>query len=199
MAVAGVHSYQNSLSATETKWFAVLTRVKAEKLVCSQLSEKGIKNYVPLQKVTRIYSRKRRTVLLPLIYRYVFVNITKSDYVRVLETPHVEMFLKFKQDIIAIPDHEIEWLQRITGENMDFNLESRPYRAGDEVKVVYGNLTGLKGKLIKSLGKNELLVELDHIGIGLRIQIDPAHLELLAANKYQITDDTITKSKLSLI
>ena len=151
---------------------------------------------MPLQKVTRIYSRKRRTVLLPLIYRYVFVNITKSDYVRVLETPHVEMFLKFKQDIIAIPDHEIEWLQRITGENMDFNLESRPYRAGDEVKVVYGNLTGLKGKLIKSLGKNELLVELDHIGIGLRIQIDPAHLELLAANKYQITDDTITKSKL---
>ena len=109
------------------------------------------------------------------------------------------MFLKFKQDIIAIPDHEIEWLQRITGENMDFNLESRPYRAGDEVKVVYGNLTGLKGKLIKSLGKNELLVELDHIGIGLRIQIDPAHLELLAANKYQITDDTITKSKFSLI
>ena len=111
MAAAAVHSYQNSLSATEAKWFAILTRVKAEKRVASLLNEKGIKNYVPLQKVTRIYSRKRRTVLLPLIYRYVFVNITKQDYVRVLETPHVEMFLKFKQDIISIPDHEIEWLQ----------------------------------------------------------------------------------------
>jgi transcriptional antiterminator RfaH len=199
MAGSGVHSFQHSLSATEPKWFAILTRVKAEKLVCSQLSEKGIKNYVPLQKITRIYSRKRRTVLLPLIYRYVFVNITKSDYVRVLETPHVEMFLKFKQDIIAIPDHEIEWLQRITGENVDFNIENRPYSAGDEVRVVYGNLTGLKGKLIKSLGKNELLVELDHIGIGLRIQIDPAHLELLAANKYSIAETNAQKPKFSLI
>lgn len=199
MAAAGVHSYQNSLSATEAKWFAVLTRVKAEKRVASLLNEKGIKNYVPLQKVTRIYSRKRRTVLLPLIYRYVFVNITKQDYVRVLETPHVEMFLKFKQDIISIPDHEIEWLQRITGESIDFNIENKPFSAGDEVRVVYGNLTGLKGKLIKSMGKNELLVELDHIGIGLRIQIDPAHLELLAANKYSITDEANNKSKFSLI
>lgn len=199
MVASGVHSLQNSLSATEAKWFAVLTRVKAEKLVAGLLTEKRIKNYVPLQKVTRIYSRKRRTVLLPLIYRYVFVNITKQDYVRVLETPHVEMFLKFKQDIISIPNHEIEWLQRITGEHIDFNIEHRPFSTGDEVRVVYGNLTGLKGKLIKSLGKNELLVELDHIGIGLRIQIDPAHLELLAANKYTITDDSIKKSKFSLI
>lgn len=178
MAMAAVlNSYQNSLSTTDYKWFAVLTRVKAEKLVAAFLSEKKIQAYVPLQKVARIYGRKRRVVTLPLIYRYVFVKIIKSDYIPVLETPHVEGFLKFKQDLIAIPDYEIEWLQKITGENVAFNVESRPYSVGDEVVVVSGNLTGIRGKLIKSLGKNELLIELNHIGIGLRMSIDPAHIQ----------------------
>ncbi|MEP7267455.1 MAG: UpxY family transcription antiterminator [Saprospiraceae bacterium] len=171
--------YQNSLSENTARWFAVLTKVKSEKFVGKQLSEKSISNYVPLQKVTRIYGRKRRTVLLPLIYRYIFVHITRQEYIRVLETLYVEGFVKFNQNLVAIPDHEIDWLQRITGENIEFNLEGKPFALGDEVQVVYGNLTGLKGKLIKSLSKNELLIELDHIGIGLRIQIDPAHLQLV--------------------
>lgn len=171
--------YQNDLSADTAKWFAVLTRVKAEKAVCQTLTNQGITNYIPLQKVTRIYTRKRRTVMVPLIYRYIFVRIVKAEYVRVLETLHVEGFVKFNKQIISIPDHEIEWLQRVTGEVNDYSLENRPFAPGEPVEVVYGNLTGLKGKLIKSLGKSELLIELDHIGFGLRIQIDPTHVRRL--------------------
>ena len=114
--------------------------------------------------------------MVPLIYRYIFVHIKKQDYVRVLEKPNVEGFVHFNRHLISIPDSEIEWLQRVTGEINDIVLENRPYTPGEAVEVVMGNLTGLKGKLIKSLGKNELLIELDHIGFGLRIQVDPAHL-----------------------
>lgn len=172
-------TYQNDLSAPTAKWFAVLTRVKAEKAVCQSLTTQRIANYIPLQKVTRIYTRKRRTVMIPLIYRYIFVHIVKDEYVKVLETQYVESFVKFNKQIISIPDHEIEWLQRVTGEVNDYTLENRPYAPGEPVEVVYGNLTGLKGKLIKTLGKSELLIELDHIGFGLRIQIDPLHVRRL--------------------
>lgn len=172
-------AYQNDLSANTSKWFAVLTKVKAEKSVCQNLSTQGIANYIPLQKVTRIYTRKRRTTMVPLIYRYIFVHILKDEYVKVLETPNVEAFVKFNKQIISIPDHEIEWLHRVTGEVNDITLENRPYSPGELVEVVYGNLTGIKGKLIKSLGKSEILIELDHIGFGLRIQIDPSHVRRL--------------------
>lgn len=178
MATASL-SYQNDLSRDTAKWFAVLTRVKSEKAVCQTLTTRGIANYIPLHKVIRIYTRKRRTTMLPLIYRYIFVRILKDEYVRVLETPNVENFVKFNKQIISIPDHEIEWLQRVTGEVNDITLENKPYSPGESVEVVYGNLTGLKGKLIKSLGKSELLIELDHIGFGLRIQIDPLHVRRL--------------------
>jgi len=172
-------SYQNDLSPTIGKWFAVLTKVKAEKAVCQTLVASGIQCYVPLQKITRIYTRKKRISLVPLIYRYIFVHIKKQDYVHVLEKPNIEGFVHFNRHLISIPDSEIEWLQRVTGEINDIVLENRPYTPGEAVEVVMGNLTGLKGKLIKSLGKNELLIELDHIGFGLRIQVDPAHLRSL--------------------
>lgn len=170
---------QNDLSPDSAKWFAVLTRVKAEKAVSQALSQAGIKNYVPLQKVVRVYTRKKRTQMLPLIYRYVFVNISKAEYVPVLETQHVEGFVRFNKNLISIPDQEIEWLQRVTGEINEICLENRPFSPGESVEVVMGNLTGLRGKLVRSLGKNELLIELDRIGFGLRIQIDPAHLRSL--------------------
>jgi transcriptional antiterminator RfaH len=169
--------YPPGLSADQALWFAILTRVKAEKKVAGLLAEKKINAYVPLQKKVRLYSRKRKTVLLPLIYRYVFVQIKAIDYVNVLETPHVEGFVRFDKNLVPIPEREIEWLQRVTGEQMDFTLETRSLTVGDQVKVIYGNLTGLQGKLVKTLGKNELLIELDHIGIGLRIQIDPSYLQ----------------------
>ncbi len=170
---------QNDLSPDSAKWFAVLTRVKAEKAVSQTLSRAGIKNYLPLQKVVRFYTRKKRTQMLPLIYRYVFVNISKAEYVPVLETQHVEGFVRFNKNLISIPDQEIEWLQRVTGEINEICLENRPFSPGEPVEVVMGNLTGLRGKLVRSLGKNELLIELDRIGFGLRIQIDPAHLRSL--------------------
>lgn len=172
-------AYQNDLSPTTSKWFAVLTKVKAEKSVCQSLIAEGIHGYVPLQKVIRVYSRKKRTSMIPLIYRYIFVHIKKQEYVRVLEQPNVEGFVRFDKHLISIPDTEIDWLQRVTGECDEISLENHPYSPGEPVEVVMGNLTGLKGKLIKSLGKNELLIELDQIGYGLRIQVDPAHLRSL--------------------
>ncbi|MDZ4709360.1 MAG: UpxY family transcription antiterminator [Saprospiraceae bacterium] len=172
-------AYQNDLSPTTGKWFAVLTKVKAEKMVCQSLVAAGIQCYVPLQKVIRVYARKKRTSMIPLIYRYIFVHIKKQSYVQVLEKPNIEGFVRFNKDLISIPDAEIDWLQRVTGESNNIALENRPYSPGEPVEVVMGNLTGLKGKLIKSLGKNELLIELDHIGFGLRIQVDPAHLRSL--------------------
>ncbi len=192
------HTYQNDLSATESKWFAVLTRVKAEKMVACLLADRKISVYLPLQKITKVYTRKKRTSLIPLMYRYVFVHITQPQYVQVLETPHVEGFIRFNKNLLSIPDFEIEWLQRVTGEQADIALEHRPFSAGDKVRVVYGNLTGLVGKLIKSLGKNELLVELEHIGIGLRIQIDPSHLELMTPGKYKDSEST-SKSRYSFV
>ena len=100
------------LHTSEPRWFAVYTKYKREKLVSKYLVDKGIVSYLPLQKVTRMYTRKIKKVELPLINCYIFVCITREQYVRVLETPDVVHFVKIAKDLISIPEKEIDILRK---------------------------------------------------------------------------------------
>lgn len=167
---------ENHLDSQEAKWFAVYTKYKREKLVNQRLNEKGIQTYLPLQQFTRRYTRKVKKVELPLISCYIFTKITKQEYVPVLETPDVVHFVRFSSNLIAIPEEEIQILQRVVGENIEIELEPHAYQEGDEVEIIGGNLTGLKGKLVRKENKHRFFVELEKMGYTLQMEVP---LELL--------------------
>ncbi|HRI60637.1 MAG TPA: transcription termination/antitermination NusG family protein, partial [Saprospiraceae bacterium] len=123
---------ENHLDQSEPRWFAVYTKYKREKLVQKRLQEQGINAYLPIQRLTRRYERKVKTVEMPLISCYVFTRITKKQYVPVLNTPDVLQFVKFSQNLIAIPEREIQLLQRIAGEGMDMEVEQNAFHPGEE-------------------------------------------------------------------
>jgi len=171
---------ENHLHHDESRWFAVYTAYKREKLVHKMLTFKGIECYLPLQKVTRKYARKVRVQELPLINCYVFVKIVKKEYVPVLETEHVLKFTKIAQNLLSIPEREIETLKRVVGEK-DVELEAVPreWSEGDKVEIITGNLIGLQGKLVSVEGKTKIVVDLDTLGYSLRMNIDASFLRRL--------------------
>lgn len=170
---------ENHLHETEPRWFAVYTNYKREKLVQKMLSQKRIECYLPIQKVTRRYVRKVRTLELPLISCYVFVKIVRSEYVPILETDHVVKFTKIAQNLLSIPESEMEIMKQVVGEGIEVTIEPRGIETGDEVEIVSGNLTGLKGKLISVEGKNQMVIELEQMGYSLRMKIEPSLLRKL--------------------
>lgn len=171
----------NHLHESEPRWFAVHTRSKSEKLVQRQLTKKGIHAYVPVQRLMRRYTRSSRMVEKPLINCYVFVQIVKQQYVPVLETENVSGFIRFNKDLVAIPESEINLLRRITLEDgLDIEAVPGVLSEGDPVEINAGNLTGLKGRIIKKEGKQRFQVELEQLGYSLLITIgadflSPAH------------------------
>ncbi len=158
---------------SEARWFAVYTKYKREKQVCKQLKSKGIECYLPLQEHTRHYTRKVVKVELPLISCYLFVKITKSEYVPTLEVPDVVKFVRFSRNLIAIPEEEINLIRRVVGEMTDIEVEPSSFQIGDLVEIIGGNLTGLQGKLLDQPGKNNFLLELNSLGYQMRMQVDP--------------------------
>lgn len=162
---------ENHLDLHEEKWFAVYTKYKREKIVHKMLNSKGIINYLPIQHVTRKYSKKVRKLDLPLISCYIFVKITQKEYVSVLETENVVNFVRFSKNLISIPDHEIEMMKRIVGEGLPIEAAPTAFCQGDEVEIIGGNLTGLKGKLIEQQGNHQMIVELDNIGYSLKLNV----------------------------
>jgi transcription antitermination factor NusG len=163
----------NQLSNEEAKWFAIYTKFKCEKYVANHLAKKNIEAYLPLIRKTRRYQRKVKHYDVPLIHCYVFVRIKKSDYIRTLETEYVMKFLRQGNDLIAIPEEEIDKLKRVSGDvDESFETESVEYQFGETVEVVSGHLTGMKGKIVSKAGKKSFAVELETIGYHLLINID---------------------------
>lgn len=166
----------HSIPAGEKRWFAVQTRFKSEKMAQRQLARKGVQAYLPLMRYTRRYTRKIRHTEIPLISCYVFVKINADDYIRVLETEHVLDFVRFAGQLAPIPEQEIDLMRRIMGENWEVTAERTTFQVGDQVEIAAGNLTGLRGLLVETTDKQQVLIELERLGYTLRISIDPALL-----------------------
>jgi transcription antitermination factor NusG len=166
------------IDENEPRWFAVYTRYKREKMVNKRLQEQNIETYLPLQKVTRHYTRKTKHLELPLISCYIFTKITKPHYVTVLEDPDVVTFVKTGKDLIAIPEEQMEILRRIVGEGQEVAVETEEYRVGDQVEVIGGQLTGIAGLLVDKEGEKFFIVDLDFIDTRLRMKIDPKYLRV---------------------
>lgn len=164
---------ENHLHESEKKWFAVYTLYKREKLVHKFLQKKGIESYLPINRVVRKWERKVKNVELPLINCYVFVNITKSQYVKVLETENVLNFVNFSRNLVSIPENEINILKRITGEVGNIELIEEKLGEGDKVEIIGGELTGIKGRLVDINSTKSFVVDLGSLGYYLRIEINP--------------------------
>jgi transcription antitermination factor NusG len=183
--MGGYHNYESHLCEHEARWFAVCTKYKREKLVHKRLEDRGIESYLPLQKFIRRSTRKIRKVELPLISRYIFTRIIKKEYIPVLDTPDVTGFVHFSNNLIAIPEQEINLLKRIVGEGFEMEAAPNDFVQGDEVEVIAGKLSGLRGVLLGKENKHNFLVELRHIGYALRIQIDPELLRAVGHYEHQ--------------
>ena len=173
------HIMINHLEKDEKKWFAIYTKYKCEKYVIDKLNKKDIHAYIPLVSKTKRYTRKTKHYKVPLINCYAFVKINKDEYIKVLETEYVLGFIKQRKNLISIPEIEINLLKRIVGELETIEMSPLTFVEGTPVEIIAGNLTGVKGKLVKKQGKNEFVVELLNIGYQLQMIIDKSLLRPL--------------------
>lgn len=152
-------------------WYAIYVRSKAEKKVASELSRFGIEHYLPLQKVLKQWSDRKKWVEEPLFRSYVFVRITKGEYYKVLQTFGVIKYITFEGKAVAIPDQQIEAIRYYLDEKAPENPESIAWEKGQKVEVISGNMAGLAGTLVDFRGKHWLMVEIEAIGHSLNLQI----------------------------
>ena len=167
---------ENHLKEDVPKWFAVYTKYKREKVIKRDLERQDIHSYLPIQKLTRVYASKRKVVEMPLISCYIFVKITKFEYLRVLQTENVVNFVKIARNLISIPEREIDILKQVVGEGVQVTAEPKSFHKGDKVEIIGGNLTGLQGVLVEEHGEKQVIIDLDSMGYSLRMTLDTKYL-----------------------
>jgi len=162
---------------TKKTWYAIYTRSRAEKQTHKLLLKAGIEAYLPMLKVMKQWSDRKKWVEEPLFRSYLFVCISEAEYFDVLNTPGSVRFITFEGKAVAIPLQQIEAMKQFvnTGQELpDVNLELPP---GTIVEIIAGPMKGIRGELLEILGKKKVRIEIDGLGQAVYLELPASHIQ----------------------
>jgi hypothetical protein len=164
------NNFHTGFHPTERRWFAVRTSFRHEKQALKDLKRMDIEGWLPLITITRFYVSKRREVQLPLINSYLFVHISQSEYIRVLESQYISCFVHFGKEIVSIPDEEIAFIRLVVGEAKIVAVSPRERLIG----------------VIEDKKKNHLVsISLDRLGFTFVMDVDLKYIRKLKGRQIQ--------------
>ena len=154
-----------------SKWYAIYTHPRAEKLVFTRLNENGVESFLPLIKTMRKWSDRKKMVEKPLLSSYVFVRVIPKEFPVVYRTAGVVKFVSFEGQPVAIPQKQIDNLMLLINSDAEIEVTGETISKGDNVEVVSGALVGLTGELIKVKGKSRVVVRIDRLDQNIIVTI----------------------------
>lgn len=159
---------QTMEQTNEYQWYALYTASRAEKKVKERFEKENVTHYLPLHEVTRVWSDRKKRVVVPVINGYIFVRITPDEMRKVKQIPGVVQFVRDKGAPAVIPESQMRNMQLMVDkstEEVEFTLED--IQPGISVRITQGELEGLYGELVKIRGKYKVVVRLDKFGCAM--------------------------------
>lgn len=173
---------KDQIPVDRKEWYAVRCKYRCEKRLMIHFTEQDIEAYVPILHKVKQYATRRKTSSSVLIASHIFVRIDRSSYLPVLQHHHVFGFLNFSGIICAIPEIEMTIMKKVVGASDVILTSASEYSIGDQVEIIRGEMTGIRGHLIEETNHN-FKIELLSLGMGLKINIDPKYLTKIASRR----------------
>ena len=172
----------------KNKWLVFYTKSRHEKKVSDILNRRGFEVFLPLQKVMRQWTDRKKKVEVPLFNSYIFVAIPEHEITSILEVPGVSWNIKHNGKPAVLHPRELETIKRFieTGLLIEASSELEKFSVGDWVKVTDGPLKGARGLLVDSHNKHFFSMLLESIGQVITVQIDPQIMRRL--NEKELTE-----------
>jgi transcription antitermination factor NusG len=169
------------LYVEQKNWHALYVNSRAEKKVMELLINKGIEAYVPIVKVVKQWSDRKKRVEIPLFNGYVFVNISNSQSEKVLQTKGVVNFVRYIGKIALIREVEIHRLKQIVnlGYHVELNSVKQHYKKGDKIKILSGPLKDIEGYVLENNNERFIEVVLESIGQSITVKLPEENLALI--------------------
>ena len=169
---------------SQLSWYAIFTKPRAEKKVYQRMIENDIDVFLPLVKTVRQWSDRKKTVEVPLISSYVFVQMEEKDLFKTLPIQGTVSVLKHLGKPAKIKDVEIENLRILCGNGEYEQLfEEVNISKGDDVEVINGPFMGLIASCIKEGKNHRVIVKIDALGNCFNVNIPLSFLRKIDKKK----------------
>ncbi|MES2650169.1 MAG: UpxY family transcription antiterminator [Bacteroidota bacterium] len=159
------------------KWYPVYTRSRAEKKTQAELTKKNIISYLPLKKVEKQWSDRKKIIEEPLISSYIFVYISTKEYAEVLMTSGVARFIYFSGSIASIPNQQINDLKLLMANSTDLEVLDFEVTPGEKVLIKAGPFKGILAELVSlKNNKKTIVLRLQNLGYSIVISTSLAFI-----------------------
>lgn len=170
------------------QWYAIYTRANAEKKLFDNLQEKNIECYLPVRKVEKFWSDRKKYVDEPLFRCYIFVKVSYKEFFTALNTAGVVCFVSFGGKAQAIPEFQINNIRTFLSQfDHEVTLSYERIQKGVNVEVLHGSLKGIKGEVINVCGQSRLLIRIDSMNCSLYANISKDEVMILEEKSAQKT------------
>lgn len=160
-------------------WYALYVKSRTEKKVAIELEAEGIEYYLPLEKRLKQWSDRKKWVEEPLFRSYIFVHITDKEYYRALVVRGAVRYVTFERKAVPVPPQQIEAIKLYLNETEPEVVDEDHWKVGQEVEVMSGKLTGLKGKLVEVDGKKKVKIIIDVVNSALTLHLPKNQLRVI--------------------
>lgn len=146
-----------------TRWYALRTQARFEKVVHEQLMQRGIEPFLPLVRRVSQWKDRTKEIRWPLFAGYCFAKFSPEQQENVRQIPGVIPPIEHPNVVQPIPGDEIAALQQIISHGQDY--KSWPYHQqfGTMVTVTKGPLRGLHGRLVRGADGAQLIIAVHSI------------------------------------
>ena len=160
-------------------WYAVRTRTHQEKFVEQWLQNKCHESFLPLRKIIKKWSDRKKIVQEPLFRGYLFVRCLPHETWNVSQHSAVLYLLGTeKQNQLPIPAADILALQRFVESSIA--IDPYPYlRAGQRIRVRNGIFKGIEGFIVKKKRECRLVFTVEMMQQSVSVEVDEASVEAI--------------------
>ena len=168
------------METKEKYWYAVYTKPRWEKKIASTLTDMGVENYCPLNRVEKQWSDRRKVVHEPVFRSYVFVRVPDKDKWSLKEVNGILNFVYWLGKPAIIRDEEINTIRRFLKEFDDVQVEKiTELKVNNRVRVRQGVMMDYQGMLVELSG-NRAKVRIEKMGLFLTANFHRKDLELIS-------------------
>ncbi len=152
-------------------WYVFYTKPRFEKKIHQKLISKGIESYLPLTKVWRQWSDRKKLIEEPLFKSYIFAHVNEKGRLTVLQTEGIVRCVSFNGKVAIVPDEQIEYVKRIVEHKQDSLKVSDILYKGTKVKVISGPLEGMQG-YVEYVDEDKWVVfNIDAVNHSIRVKL----------------------------
>lgn len=152
-----------------TNWYVLYTFPNYEKKVYLSFLKNRIISFLPLQKIVRQWSDRKKTIEIPLFPNYIFVKTNEKDRFGILSHNGVKKYVCFGGKPVKISEDDISGIKKMML-FPDVNVE-QSLSVGGFVEIIDGPLKDMKGVLFEKGATKRLAVKIESINQILSVEV----------------------------